>query len=403
MYNNNNKSNGKCVFIKLPISYKEVQVYYTHIHTYQSAAASAAVWRSSLQLSLSPLPSCVVHLMRSYLSGRLFRVCIHGSLRSVTRRRRPTRILPRLRTGLCAYELSTSYVRSDPLILWGWCHAPLQLGKLRFTSVMLQRQHSILAAEMALGKQYGEFCFTLWSIASCLSLSLEERPISRKRPVKYDQNLTFTDHVPSAPTASEPNCSLSCHTVVVLYPCIWKLFLRAILTYSMPTFWSLLSGINKSRLEKFHLRLSKTSPIHWYIQDDAARTGLKILSLEVCLLFGLSFLDQCLSFFPPTPLATSTDRSPPPYRFKHPQGTSWWLPHSHPKQLLNLPVLHVSCAFISQGPYTCIHQVANLGNWQLPQAYLSVVSCKCSATINWRLHSVSSCLDGHTLTPSRQG
>ena len=62
---------------------------------------------------------------------------------------------------------------------------------------------------------------------------------------------------------------------------IYLLFLRAVLMYAAPAFWTQLAPDVVKRLEAFQsitLRLISGSP--WYVKNDSIRRGLKIPSLD---------------------------------------------------------------------------------------------------------------------------
>ena len=177
-------------------------------------------------------------------------------------------------------------------------------------------------------------CFTRKSISRCQPLSLEGRPIAYKESVKYlgvrlDRRLCFNAHVTETLAKARGvrakiypylacRSPLALRTKVTLY----LLFLRSVLTYAAPVWWSLVSATNRRRLESFQSRtLRSLSGSPWFVRNSVIRGGLRVpaLSAFVWSLAATLFAAAETSSFPYL-RTISTTQPPPPVRVKRPRA-----------------------------------------------------------------------------------
>ena len=149
------------------------------------------------KLAHPPLPASIIHLFRSYLTDRTFRISVDEAFS----RGRPVAagvpqgsvLGPVLYTNdLPVYPGVTLSLFADDALFHFSSLSPWR------TSVMLQRQLAMLPDwlrkwRVAINTEKSEaICFTHKSISRCQSLSLEGRPINWTETVKYLGAVSYT-------------------------------------------------------------------------------------------------------------------------------------------------------------------------------------------------------------------
>ena len=103
---------------------------------------------------------------------------------------------------------------------------------------------------------------------------------------------------------------------------IYLLFLRAVLTYAAPAYWSLLSADVVARMEAFQSRtLRQISSSPWFVRNDVIRRGLKVPSLdEFVRSLAYRLFDRASNSTYPHLRRLSTDEGPPPEKCRRPRA-----------------------------------------------------------------------------------
>ena len=147
--------------------------------------------------------------------------------------------------------------------------------------------------------------------------------------VRLDRRLCFNAHVTETlakarGVRAKLSPFLSCRSRLAMRTklTIYLLFLRSVLTYAAPAWWSLLSTTNRCRLEAFQSRtLRSLTGSPWFVRNDVIRRGLRVPTLTsfVRSLALTLFAKASTSTFPYL-RTISASEPPPPIRVKRPRA-----------------------------------------------------------------------------------